>query len=64
LLEAKANRELGNAPFAEKREAYRKSTFAITRKLAEDYDCWTPEKLQARQRWMARQARSIWSISF
>ncbi len=64
LLKAATNRELGNSPFPQKREAYKDSEFAITQKLAEEYDSWTPDKIQSRQRWMANQAKSIWSISF
>ena len=41
-----------------------RSEFAITRKLAEDYDTWTPDKIRSRQAWMARQATTIWRIDF
>ena len=62
LLSSGANRGVGNAGFAEKRSAYGTSRFAITRKLADDYDAWTVDKIAARQRWMARQATSVWRI--
>lgn len=64
LLATTANRDLGNSGYAEKRSAYQESDFAITRKLAEDFDTWTVEKLRSRQGWMAKQATSIWRIDF
>ena len=63
LLKTSVNRDLGNAAFTEKRSAYEQSEFAYSRKIAEDYDEWTVEKIQAQQKWMARQAISIWKIS-
>ena len=64
LLTSADNRELGNSGYAEKRLAYQESDFAITRKLAEDFDTWTVEKLRSHQAWMARQATGIWRVSF
>jgi len=62
LLTAGHNRDAGNAGYAAKRAIYHGSEFAITRKLAEDYDTWTPDKIRSRQAWMARQATAIWRI--
>ncbi len=64
LLTTAANRDLGNSGYAEKHSAYQGSDFAITRKLAEDFDTWTVEKLHAHQVWMAKQATGIWRIDF
>lgn len=64
LLEAAPNRRIGNARFPEKHPVYAKSEFSITRKLSEEYDMWTVDKVRSRQEWMARQAASIWQISF
>ena len=64
LLTAADNRAAGNAGYCAKRPVYRNSEFAITRKLAEDYDTWTPDKLRSRQAWLARQATTIWRIDF
>ena len=58
------NRDLGNTGFANKLEVYRKSNVAITRKISEEYDTWTEEKIRSRQDWMAKQATGIWRISF
>lgn len=63
LMRTSANRDEGNSPYEQKRNAYEQSQFAITRKVAEDYWEWTPERIDARQRWMANQAASIWRIA-
>jgi uncharacterized protein with ParB-like and HNH nuclease domain len=63
LIRAAANRDEGNAAYATKRLAYEQSQFAITKKLAEDNVEWTPERISARQNWMANQAASIWRIA-
>ncbi len=63
LMATADNRDLGNAGFAEKRPVYHESNFAITRRLAEDYDTWTVEKIRTHQAWMAKQATGIWRIN-
>lgn len=64
ILEANYNRDLGRSGYDKKRLAYEKSCFAITRNLADQYDQWTMEKICANQRWMAKQATSIWRVNF
>ena len=64
LLEAAPNRRIGNARFPEKCPVYGASEFSITRKLSQEYDMWTMDKVRSRQEWMARQAAGIWQISF
>ena len=64
LLAAARNRDAGNTGYTTKQPEYLESEFAITRKLAEDYATWNPEKIRARQVWMARQATSIWRVAF
>jgi len=64
LLEANHNRDLGHSGYDEKRLTYQKSDFAMTRNLADKYDRWTVEKICANQRWMAKQATSIWRVNF
>jgi len=63
LLEADANRGLGNAGFAAKKLAYAKSVFALTRQVATDNNEWTLDRLAERQRWMAKQATAVWRIN-
>jgi hypothetical protein len=62
LLSKGANKDLGNAPYVTKKPVYAASSFGVTRKIAEDNADWTPERLAARQNWMANQATSIWRI--
>ena len=64
LLSANRNRDMGNAGFAEKRPVYSASQFTITRRLAEEYDTWTVEKIRSRQTWMAKQATGVWRVDF
>ena len=63
LLESARNRELGNKGFADKRRVFLESEFAVTRKLAEEFDTWTMDRIRSRQGWMAKQATSIWQVS-
>ena len=64
LLKTSENRDLGNSDYDKKRLIYQKSDFAITRNLSEQYDQWTVERICANQRWMAKQATSIWRVDF
>lgn len=59
LLSANLNRELGNLPFAEKREAFAQEQLEITRKIAEE-PRWTADAIGRRQNWMAGMAIKIW----
>ena len=63
LMQTGANRDVGNSPFAEKKPAYATSQFEITKKVAAENADWTPERLSARQNWMAKQASAIWRIA-
>lgn len=63
LMGREENKSIGNSSFGVKREAYLRSEFAITRRLAEDAEEWTPARLVARQNMMAKTATSIWRIS-
>jgi hypothetical protein len=61
LLEAGPNRSVGNAEFAQKRDAYSRSMYATTQKIADAApEQWTPELLEARQLLMAKRAVHIW----
>lgn len=63
LMETGNNRDAGNKEYAAKREAYRQSGFAITRRIADENAEWTPERIAARQAWMATQAAAIWRVA-
>lgn len=62
LMGRGANRDLGNQSYAVKRTVYAESAYAITRKVSEDNADWMPERISARQNWMANQATAIWRI--
>lgn len=64
LLNTVSNREAGNASYTEKRPVYGDSEFAITRRIAEEYDTWNVDKVRSHQNWMARQATAVWRIEF
>lgn len=64
LLHTGQNKNIGNATYSDKIEVYDESDFALTRKIAENYDEWTPEKIESRQNWMSKQATSIWRLDF
>ncbi|MBI4741410.1 MAG: HNH endonuclease [Betaproteobacteria bacterium] len=63
LMQAGANKDLGNTSYAAKRPVFEQSGFEITRKLAADHAEWTPERIATHQNWMAAQATAIWRIA-
>jgi hypothetical protein len=63
-LETKRNRELGNGDYASKRAVYENSDFQITRSIAEHYEEWTEQKIEARQKQLAKLAACLWRIDF
>ncbi|MGK7885628.1 MAG: DUF262 domain-containing protein [Crocosphaera sp.] len=63
-LETTRNRELGNGNYSLKREIYQNSDFLMTRAIAEHYDTWNAEKIESRQKQLAKVARNIWCIDF
>jgi len=63
ILKKSENRNLGNLDFEEKREAFAKSEFEITRRIAKENNYWNSDRIAAHQKWMARQATAIWKIS-
>lgn len=63
IMNAGANRDLGNAAYKVKVPVYAESEFIITLKIAELYpENWGVSQIAARQRQMARIATSIWRI--
>ena len=63
-LETSRNRDVGNADYASKRTVYQQSAFQITRAVAEHYDPWDEQKIEARQTRLAKLASGIWRIDF
>lgn len=62
-LAAGQNRDMGNRPYAEKRPAFQRCEFEITQRIAAENETWTPERIAARQQWLANQATAIWRLS-
>lgn len=65
LLSRRENRgrDRFNASFTAKKPFFANSTFLMTRDIAEKYDDWSPQIIQARSRRLARDAARIWSFS-
>ncbi len=62
LLEKEINKDAGSLPYSKKRSRLIKSAVPLTRQMAEKYEEWTPEKIAARQRELARIATTVWRI--
>jgi hypothetical protein len=53
------NPELGNVPFAEKRQRYATSNLRLNREIAQEVE-WTSAQIEKRGRALAEQSLSIW----
>lgn len=62
LLAKGANKDIGNAAYAVKRPVLQASNFDLTQKLAEENANWTPERIEARQKLLAKLATAVWRI--
>ena len=63
LLDRNDNKELGNHTYDVKKIQYSKSCFKISTEISNLYDEWGVARINSRQAWMAKQAKSIWKIS-
>jgi len=60
-LSSEMNREIGNKPYAAKRQRYRDdSGFKATRKFGEEVETWTPVALKERSRTLSEWALARW----
>jgi hypothetical protein len=63
MLESGKNRDVGNASFESKVATFRESCFVLTRKIADDNHEWAPDRIEARQKALAKVATSVWKVS-
>jgi uncharacterized protein DUF1524 len=63
-LETSRNRDLGNGDYTSKQPIYQQSSFQVTNAVAEHYDSWDEQKIEARQKQLATVASGIWKIDF
>jgi len=64
LLEIAINRDVGNSPFIQKVEAYRKSGYALSKLIADENNVWGKTDIEKRQRQLALRAKIIWRSDF
>lgn len=64
LMDAKANRDIGNTPFSEKITMYAESEFKQTSSIVEHYSEWKETIVDSRQTQLAKRASSIWRVEF
>ncbi|MBS1537942.1 MAG: DUF262 domain-containing protein [Bacteroidetes bacterium] len=64
LLEKNLNKDAGILGYELKKTIYEKSKLNITRKIPELYSTWNEDKISARQKQLAKDAKSIWNIQF
>lgn len=62
LLPRKQNQNLGQEDFAAKREVLGNSPYKINQHIAE-YEEWNMDSLHDHQKWLAKQARTVWKIT-
>lgn len=62
LLEPDKNRIIGNKDFSHKSEVYKTSRYALTKRFG--YQKWDQNNLNARQKYLAKQAKAIWHLPY
>lgn len=62
LLAKGANKDIGNAAYTIKRPILQASGFGLTQKLGEENADWTPDRIAARQKLLAKLATAVWRI--
>ena len=62
LLEADKNRAVANKLFSDKLPAYQKSRYELSKKIG--YKSWSQENLANRQKYLAKQAKAVWSVAY
>ncbi|WP_222707997.1 HNH endonuclease family protein [Algibacter pacificus] len=62
LLENRLNLEAETKPYSDKKEIFKKSNCHTTNSIPEEYNDWNENKVSARQRELAKLAKTIWRI--
>ncbi|MBN2236888.1 MAG: DUF262 domain-containing protein [Bacteroidales bacterium] len=62
LLEKKINNAASTLPFQDKVEIFKKSNSKLTQAISEHYENWNEDKISARQKQLAKEAKSIWRL--
>lgn len=62
LMAKGTNKTIGNAAYAIKRASLQSSVFGLTQKLGEENAEWTPARIAARQKGLAKLATAVWRI--
>ena len=62
LLEKKLNQEANALPYRDKKPVFERSNCHLTLKIPENYDTWSEAKITARQKELAKAAKSIWKL--
>ena len=64
LLEKKLNKEADTLKYADKQSFYGQSNCRCTSVLAEEFNVWNESNLSARQKELAKDAKSVWQLQF
>jgi len=64
ILEKRLNRDAGIVRYDAKKQIYSQSNCSITKAIPEEYTSWNEDKISARQKQLAKDAKSIWKIQF
>lgn len=62
LLEREKNRSIGNKSYEDKLEVYKTSRFELSKKIG--YQRWDQDNVASRQRYLAKQAKAVWSLHY
>jgi len=62
ILESDKNKLLGNRDFFSKLEGYKTSRYELSKKIG--FKTWSQDNLSIRQKYMAKQAKAIWSLPY
>ena len=62
ILESDKNRSIANKIFEDKLDTYHSSRYHLSENFG--YNKWNQENIANRQKYLAKQAKSIWSLSY